>query len=147
MNKTSLEWQKLHDSGYKATPQRLTILAAINEREGYFTPQQLYQWLHALYPGIGLVTVYRSLKALYRAGLVCEVQSAHNSRHYARCAAEHHHHLICLGCDRIVDFGRCGLFKLEEGLSKETGFTINEHRLEFFGFCRQCQITHCKSRE
>jgi Fur family ferric uptake transcriptional regulator len=144
MSKIRLEQQKLHDSGYKATPQRLTILAAINLREGHFTPQQLYKWLHEQYPGIGLVTVYRSLKALTRAGLVCEVQSAHNSRRYTRRSAEHHHHLICLGCDRVVDFDHCRLLKLEEDLSKETGFAINEHRLEFYGFCRHCKITHGK---
>ncbi len=131
--------RKLHLSGYKATPQRGAVLSFISEREGHFTPQQLYHGLREKYPAIGQVTVYRSLKALAEAGLVCEVSSAHNARCYTRCSAEHHHHLICRGCDRVVDFNHCELSKLEKGLSEKTGFAIHEHRLEFYGLCRRCQ--------
>lgn len=142
------EKRKLRSLGFRVTAQRVAVLEALGQMDGHVTPQELHTHLHRLKPGIGLVTVYRALKMLTEAGLVCEVELNGGSRHYIRRSpAAHHHHLICLKCDGVVDFKSCSLPALEKRLSQTTGFSIQQHRLEFYGLCRACQAQEKPKRE
>ena len=51
----------------------------------------------------------------------------------------HHHHLICSNCGKVVDFPSCELEEAQQSLSKQTGFRIDGHLLEFIGLCQACQ--------
>jgi Fur family ferric uptake transcriptional regulator len=90
---------------------------------------------------IGLVTIYRTIEILTELGFICEMHTGGNGRSYLmRRPAEHHHHLICSECGKVVDFTDCDLEKLERRLAKENGFKIENHLLEFSGQCRQCRV-------
>jgi Fur family ferric uptake transcriptional regulator len=131
---------RLKQFGYKVTPQRVAVLRAIANTREHLTPLALYEKVCQEQPGIGLVTVYRTLNILGELGLVCEVtHSGENTRSYVVSPLEHHGHLICTECGRVFDFTGCNLDELEQRLSGETGFTIEDHRLEFFGYCRDCR--------
>lgn len=131
---------RLKQFGYKITPQRVAVLRAINNTREHLTPVALYQKVRREQPGIGLVTVYRTLNILGELGLVCEVvRDGNNSRSYVVSPLQHHGHLICSECSTVVDFTGCNLDDLEHRLSHETGFAIESHRLEFYGYCRDCQ--------
>ncbi len=134
------EEQQLRKFGYRITPQRLAVLKTLEEADGHLSPLDIYNRAHSRMPGLGLVTVYRSLRVLAAAGLACEIEFGDGGRHYARrVPSGHHHHLICTGCEGVVDFGDCALPALELRLAENTGFSITGHRLEFFGLCRHCQ--------
>jgi Fe2+ or Zn2+ uptake regulation protein len=139
MTPLEIKRRKLHGSGCKATPQRLSILKAIDGMRAQFTPRQLYQRIQKNYPDIGLVTVYRTLNLLAETGLICRMERTGKSQSYARRPEQHHHHLVCAGCDKVVDIASCGLAELEQKLARDTGFAISEHHLEFMGLCQQCQ--------
>ncbi len=109
----------------------------INSRE-HLSPAAIYERVRKEDPDIGLVTVYRTLGILAELGLVCEVHLADGSHGYIGRPAEHHDHLICSECGKVVNFTRCNVSDLERRLSSETGFTIGEHHLEFYGTCREC---------
>ena len=129
---------KQHD--YKLTPQRRAILKVLSSSQEQLSPAEIYERVRPEHPGIGLVTVYRVLQILAKLGLICEVHAGGNCRHYLiRRQPEHHHHLICSGCRAVVDFADCDLSELEGRLSRETGFEIETHLLEFLGRCRRCQ--------
>ena len=84
----------------------------------------------------------RAREVLAGLGLICEVHSGGNFRSYLmRRPSEHHHHLICSNCGKVVDFTGHGLNlgKLEQRLSNESGFRIDNHLLEFVGLCQSCQ--------
>jgi Fur family ferric uptake transcriptional regulator len=133
---------RLKKRGYKATPQRLALLRTITGSREHLTPLAIYKKVRQEQPGIGLVTVYRTLNILAHLGLICEVKSAEeNTRSYVASPLEHHGHLICSGCGRVADFTGCNLHDLEQQLSRDTGFTIQDHRLEFFGYCQDCRKT------
>jgi Fur family ferric uptake transcriptional regulator len=86
-----------------------------------------------------LVTIYRTLEILAELELVCEVHVGGNCRSYLlRRPREHHHHLVCSQCGTVVDFTDCDLSGLEDRISKDNGFTIEGHILEFIGRCREC---------
>lgn len=130
----------LRQRGYRLTPQRQTVLNIIALSHDHLTPAAIYERARREHPGIGLVTIYRTLEVLAELGLICEVHVGGSCRSYLmRRPAEHHHHLICSECGAVVDFTDCDLTKLEEKLSQETGFEIDSHLLEFLGRCQKCQ--------
>jgi Fur family ferric uptake transcriptional regulator len=132
----------IKERGYKITPQRRAVLKAIADSQDHLTPAELHQRARQERPDIGLVTVYRTLEMLADVGLICEMHSGGNCRSYLlRRPEEHHHHLICSDCGQVVDFGDCDLDQLEQKLSRDTGFAMEEHLLEFLGRCPACQRT------
>lgn len=131
---------RLRQRGYKLTPQRRAVLNVIATSHEHLTPAAIYERGQQEQPGIGLVTVYRTLEILAELGVICEVNTEGGSRSYLiRRAPGHHHHLICSGCNTVVDFTTCDLGELEQRLSRKTGFKIEGHLLEFIGYCQKCQ--------
>jgi len=129
----------LRRKGYKLTPQRRAIIHAIRVAREHFSPLQIHKEVSSINPEIGLVTIYRTLKVLRELGLVCEVFSKGKNRTYiVSGSSHHHHHLVCSGCGAVIDFKECNLTNLESTLAERTGFRIDEHRLDFYGKCREC---------
>jgi Fur family ferric uptake transcriptional regulator len=133
---------ELRKRGFKLTPQRKAIITVLGNCSEHLTPADIYARLHKKYPGIGLVTVYRTLELLQESGLLCEVHIGDSCRSYLKRQrpGEHHHHLVCRDCGRVADFKDCELECLKERLEKETGFSISRHLLEFMGLCPQCRV-------
>jgi Fur family ferric uptake transcriptional regulator len=129
----------LRHRGYKITPQRRTIIDEIINSHEHLTPAAIYARVKCEHPGVGLVTIYRTLEILAELGLICETHAGHSCRSYLmRESSAHHHHLICSDCGKVVDFADCGLGELENKLMEKSGFKINSHLLEFLGQCWQC---------
>ena len=124
----------LRQRGYRLTSQRRAVVNTIAGTHNHLTPAAIYKRVKREYPGIGLVTIYRNLEILTELGLICEVHAGGSCRSYLmRKPLEHHHHLICSECGRVVDFADCDLGELEHRLSQETGFKMEGHLLEFIG--------------
>ena len=130
---------KLRRHCYKFTPQRWAVIQIIDSSEDHLTPAAIYEKVHQEHPNIGLVTVYRTLDILAKMGLICELHAGGSCHSYTAAASEHHHHLICSSCNRVVDVAGYDLKELEQRLSLETGFEIEDHLLEFVGLCHSCQ--------
>ncbi len=131
----------LRRHGYKLTPQRRAIVEVITSAKDCLTPATIHEKLRRTRPGIGLVTIYRTVEILVALGLVCELHTGGNHRSYTTSITQHHHHLVCSSCGAVVDFAGYHLEQLEKNLSRESGFRIDSHLLEFVGLCRACQKT------
>jgi Fur family ferric uptake transcriptional regulator len=129
----------LKQHGYKLTPQRRVVIQAIASTQDHLTPTAIYEKVHQDHPNIGFVTIYRTLEILAELGLICELHAGGSCRSYTISALGHHHHLICSKCSEVIDFTGYDLNELEQRLSRETGFHIEDHLLEFVGLCRNCQ--------
>jgi len=129
----------LRQHGYKFTPQRRIVIQTVASSQDHLTPAAIYEKVHQERPNIGLVTIYRTLDILAKLGLICELHAGGSCRSYTTGASEHHHHLICTNCGKVVDFSGYDLSQLEQRLSLETGFEIEDHLLEFVGLCQACQ--------
>jgi len=136
---------KLHTHGHKVTPQRVAIIKTVLESSELLTPAVLYEKVKQADPEVGEVTVYRTLNILEELGLVCVVHTEDNTHSYIGRPAEHHDHLICSDCGKVVNFTHCNLGLLEKRLAAETGFNINDHRLDFYGQCDRCAHKHPES--
>ena len=129
----------LKQHGYKLTPQRRVVIEAIASNQEHLTPTAIYEKVHQHHPHIGFVTIYRTLEILAELKLICEVHAGGSCHSYTISAPGHHHHLICSNCSKVVDFASCELEETRQRLSKQTGFVINGHLLEFIGLCQDCQ--------
>jgi Fur family ferric uptake transcriptional regulator len=129
---------RLKQSGHKVTPQRISIIKLIIESQELLTPSALFEKVHQLYPEVGEGTVYRTLSILSELGLVCVVHTDNNVHSYTVRPAGHHDHLVCSECGKVINFTDCNISELEKRLMLETGYIINEHRLDLYGKCREC---------
>ena len=90
---------------------------------------------------IDLVTVYRTVNVLKELGLVVQLDlhQEGQSRYELKEGRKHHHHIRCQICGKIVDLLLCPLKKLTKLIEEKTQFVVEDHTLEFSGFCPKCQ--------
>ncbi|HHE41927.1 MAG TPA: transcriptional repressor [Dehalococcoidia bacterium] len=130
----------LRQRGYKMTPQRRAVVRALSQTTSHLTPAQLHAAVREIAPDVGLVTIYRTLRLLVELGLACEISAdARQPTYLLSRPAEHHHHLICSKCGHVVDFTSEAIERLGRRLAAETGYTIQNHVLEFVGTCPLCR--------
>jgi Fur family ferric uptake transcriptional regulator len=127
----------LEEHSLKHTKQREAILDVFLSVTGHITGEEIYRKVRDLHPGIGYTTVYRTMKLLCEAGLAHE----HNFDGTARyeIAHEHHDHLVCTRCGKIVEFECEMIESAQEKIASEYGFRVLRHRHELYGHCSDCQ--------
>ena len=131
--------QQLSRAGFRITRPRRAVIRALLEDEGYASPAEVQERARYHYPGIGLVTVYRTLDLLSEQGFVRRIHTEEGCHGDATANHGHHHHLICRRCGAAVEFQGCDLTQFLEQISLETGYTIEDHLLELVGVCSNCQ--------
>ena len=134
------------NKGLRATGRRLTrtrqaVLSVLERAKYPLSASELFERLQKAQVSIDLVTVYRTLSVLKELGLVTQLELHQEGqfRYELREGREHHHHIRCQICGKIVDLLLCPLKKLQGLIEKETRFIVNEHSLEFSGLCPKCQ--------
>ncbi len=125
--------------GLRPTAQRVTIAAELLREHDDVTAQELHARLQSRGERLGLATVYRTLGLLAGAGAVDTLPHHPGELCYRWCGDEHHHHLVCSECHRVVEVGGCTLDEWLAGLSREHGFVATGHRLEVAGLCAGCR--------
>ncbi len=121
----------------KHTKQRDAILDSFLGASGHVTSEQIYQEVKESNPNIGYTTVYRTMKLLCEAGLA---QERHFDDGIARYEIEHEHHdhLVCLKCGRIIEFECQMIEATQEEIAARYNFRILRHRHELYGHCESC---------
>lgn len=132
---------ELRASGKRMTRTRRAVLSVLERSQYPLSPTELYAQLKKHKVAIDLVTVYRNLVALKELGLVTQLELHQEGqvRYEMKEGRQHHHHIRCKGCGRIVDLLLCPLKKLTAVIEKETRFVVGDHSLEFSGWCPRCQ--------
>ena len=129
----------LERNGVRATARRLEVLGELAQERDDVTAQQLWSRLRDRDSRTGLATVYRTLALLSEKGVV-DVFSHHGGEQcYRLCGDEHHHHLLCEKCHRVVEVQECGLDDWVAAAAKRHGFVATEHRVEIVGLCADCR--------
>jgi len=146
-NKRSIEMEKiLKMQGFRMTLPRQVILVVLSKSEDHLLAKDIYMKIKKDYPNIGLTTVYRTLDLLVRMGLINKFEFGDGQSRYelAWDYKEHHHHLVCQGCGKIIDYNdfiddEVKFFdKIQESLSKKYRFNIDSHEVYFYGKCDAC---------
>lgn len=129
---------KLHNAGYKATPARLAILSVLQKSKKPLNVQNIMALLKD--KTIDQATVYRNMNALTGSGLVLQIDFQRTHAFYELANKEDHHHAVCTKCQQVQDVHGCELDHMTRKALRQSGFAaINNHSLEFFGICKNCQ--------
>jgi Fur family ferric uptake transcriptional regulator len=122
----------------KHTRQRDVILEAFLAAPGHMTSEELHEKVREEHAEIGAATVYRALKLFAEAGIASASHFRDGVTMYEHQAA-HHDHLVCLGCNEIVEF-ECELIEEAQMRIADTyGFRLTNHRHDLYGYCTRCQ--------
>ncbi len=123
----------------KPTRQRLRVLDALAAEPHDASAQKIHGWLRNRGEKIGLATVYRTLALLSERGAIDALMHRPGEICYRLCGDEHHHHLVCSECHRVVELGDCELEPWLDQLGAAHGFTVTNHTVEVTGVCPDCR--------
>ena len=129
----------LNATGMRTTKQRALLLEIIRRGEGHLDAYELYQQAREKQPCLSLSTVYRTLQKFKKAGLVEEVNFDEAHHHYEIKPSTEHHHLVCLGCGRVVEFQYPLARLVKRKVTEAKDFEITGSEIRMTGYCSQCQ--------
>lgn len=131
---------RLQEHDYKLTPQRQLVVQALLKSSGeHLSAEEVYNMVKRESPDIGLATVYRTLDLLSELGILHKMDFGDGRARFEFAdEAHHHHHLICVSCGAVAEFGEDLLDSLEDEVERRTGFRVTDHQLKFYGYCRSC---------
>ena len=136
----SVEWlAQIRADGYRITRSRRIIVEELASSQKALDPADLFTLCRQKDPGLGLVTVYRTLEQLELLGLIHRVHQPIGCHTIVRKQNGHEHVLICTSCGKAVTFNGDNIDNLSARVAADTGFSIQDHMLQFFGLCPECQ--------
>ncbi|MDX1566940.1 MAG: transcriptional repressor [Longimicrobiales bacterium] len=134
----------LEENGHRFTEQRAAVYRYLSETRTHPTADQVFLSVRNEVPGISLATVYKSLETLVGCGLATKLAYADGSARYDG-RTDPHHHARCVSCDRVFDVpGTLSQNELESLREGVDAITITGYRLEFTGFCPDCESVEAK---
>ena len=125
-------------AGYRLTAPRQALAALIADREGHFTAADLVAAARRRRLGVGRATVFRTLEVLEELGAIERLDLPNGEHAYVGCEPVHHHHVVCSRCGRSSEIRDADLQRVVRRVGRQTGYRIDEHRLELFGLCPDC---------
>jgi Fur family ferric uptake transcriptional regulator len=129
----------LRDQRLPVTRPRDVIAELVIGSDGHESAGTIAAQLKARGERVGTATIYRTLDLLVQSGLVRANEFGEGFRRFERAAGkEHHEHLVCTRCGRVVEFTNERLERMLPVIADEHGFRHERHRVEIFGTCRQC---------
>jgi len=126
----------LKKKGLKITTQRMLVAEKIFSIHNHFTAESLQEELKDRRDEISKATIYRILSIMVEARLLQEHNFGKDYKYYEHIIGhEHHDHIICIECGRIVEFMDEKIEELQRKAAREKGFSITGHDLNIFGIC------------
>lgn len=134
--------EKLSSHGYKLTKQRNYVLKVFEQQSSlHLSAEDIFHILKKQKTNVGLVTIYRTLELFVELEILHKINFNDGRTRYEfnRMKNEHsHHHLICLACKTVLEFDDDLLELLEKNIQEQNGFSILDHQVKFFGYCKEC---------
>jgi len=130
----------IRGKGCRLTGERLKLIEGIRRQRGHFNVDILLSCLKKQGLKVSRDTVYRNLPILLEAGVVA--QSFRTSRDtYYECARSkaHHDHLICRGCEKVVEFKDAEIERAQRGVAEKHHFKLEYHCHQLVGLCKKCR--------
>ena len=128
------------EHGLKSTRQRALIVDAFFEQGGHVSVEELVSQVRRRDPHVSTATVYRTMKLLTECGLAHARHFGDGQTRYESAAGrEHHDHLICTSCGRIIEFENDRIESLQQQVARRHGFNLTGHKMELYGLCPECQ--------
>jgi Fur family ferric uptake transcriptional regulator len=140
----------LAEKGLRKTPQRDAIIEAAFGTTEHYTAEELLTMARKVDSSVSRATVYRTLPLLVECGVLREMDFGKDYKFYDPNYLEHpsHNHLICVDCNRIVEFEDQHIDLLESCITKRLGFSLASKNLRIEASCDELRKRgSCKKRK
>ena len=129
---------ELSQKGLRMTPQRLMIVAAVENSTNHISAEEIYEQVIEKYPNVNISTVYRTLDTLTEMSLVTKTDLGDGRVRYHPADKGHHHHLVCRECGAIIDLDEKALAGIQATLLRDYNFIADLRHLGISGKCVKC---------
>ncbi len=139
------KWRdQIHASGLHMTVLKEKIIGVFEKTKEPFSVSELLKALKRCKLSPHKTTLYRELKSLVEVGIIEELKFHNGLRNYELKHKKntHHHHFICEDCSEVIDFNNSALEQLIKKVEltlKRKGVSVQNHALNLYGLCSQCQ--------
>lgn len=132
--------KELKQVGLKVTMPRVTILELLqNSDKNHYSAEEVFTKLRENGQDIGLATVYRVLSQFEQAGILVKHHFEGGQAIFELETGEHHDHLICLKCNKIIEFYNEKLEADQHAIAEKHGFKLEDHNMVLYGMCGDCR--------
>lgn len=132
---------RLRAQGGRVTTARRLVVSTLIDATSHVTAEDLAATIHEQHPEIHLSTVYRTLDALEKLGIVEHTHIGHGPAVYHVGAT--HQHLVCEECGTVIDVPAHLLEGVQQTLQQHYGFTLHIGHFALLGRC----ASHTQMRE
>ncbi|CAA6800071.1 MAG: Ferric uptake regulation protein FUR [uncultured Campylobacterales bacterium] len=131
----------IKDLGLKNSTQREIILKALFHSKAHLSAEELSTLIKKEYDSsIGIATVYRVLSFLEDHKVVSSINIGNaNSKAYEINPSDHHDHIVCTKCKKVLEFFNPDLEKLQVEIANKNGFKLIDHDMILYGICAGCK--------
>ena len=134
----------LKQAGLKITHPRMIVLDVLQDPEHkHASAEEIYKTLLDNGEEIGIATVYRVLNQFEDAGIVERHHFEGGKSVFELRHKEHHDHLVCLNCGKVIEFEDDIIEKRQEQIAKQNNIKLTNHSLYLYGECTD----GCKDKE
>jgi Fur family ferric uptake transcriptional regulator len=137
-DKTEELLQNLREQGYRITPQRETVIRIFQEAgDKHLSAEDVFDVLQAKKEAISLATTYRTLRMLVKMNILRELDFAESHKHYELVEEGEapHHHIICLNCNKTIEFEDELINKLGQEIAKKYNLEVVDMQFQIFANC------------
>ena len=134
-----MDAEDLKSAGLKVTLPRLKILEVLEKSPNHhLSAEDIYRVLIDQHEEVGVATIYRVLSQFEESGIVQKLNFENNQAVYELCGLEHHDHLVCVKCNKIIEFQDDVSEQHQIQIAKKHGFELTDHSLYLYGLCKDC---------
>ncbi len=140
----------LAEKGLRKTAQRDAIIEAAFSTTEHYTAEDLLLMARKVDRSVSRATVYRTLPLLVECGVLREMDFGKDYKFYDPNYIEHPHHmhLVCVDCDKIVEFEDQHIELLEDCITKRLGFSPAVKTVRIEATCDQLKTAgKCGNRK
>lgn len=134
-------------AGLKKTKQRQWVLSVLEQAKKPLSALEISSLIEKEEGAVWLSTVYRVLEIFVREKVAVKTLLSDGEKAlYELNRNEHSHYAVCLNCHKMVKIAGCPL----EGLAPQqvtAGFQVTGHKLEMYGYCKDCKEKGCKEKD
>lgn len=138
--------EELDKKGKIITPIREAILKTLCRAKQPLTARQILNSLSKQKVSAHRATVYRDIEFLTKNNLVNSYSFKDESVLRYEIVSDHHHHAVCESCGHVKnivpEIVETAIDKYNDILLTQEGFHVTNHRLKFYGKCKQCNKKH-----
>lgn len=129
----------MESNGLRVTSQRKAIISAAFSDDEHYSAEELLERARKLDSSVSRATIYRTLPMLVKCGVLRELDLGKDFKYYDPNYSDHpnHNHIVCLNCEKIIEFEDYCLDVRESAVATSLGFKPTNVRLHIEGNCAE----------